>query len=181
MSDTTYDEEPPPYGDEDRGGEFTSGFDGGFDDGPARRIEARTGRTPPHNIQVEQSLLGVLLLSRDAIASALEVVEAAHFYRPAHQHIFEAITEIFATDVDDEICASNVAKSPLLRTAQHRHGKCKPLGSQRKQFGHGFDQTGNRQGPKVAGLVPLKRTSELLRNFIVPTIIWIAGNQHHSP
>jgi len=74
-----------------------------FDDGPSRLIEAKTGRTPPHNIQVEQSLLGVMLLSRDAIASALEVAEAAHFYRPAHQHIFDAITSLYANGDEADV------------------------------------------------------------------------------
>ena len=74
-----------------------------FDDGPARNIEAKTGRTPPHNIQVEQSLLGVMLLSRDAIASALEVVEAGHFYRPAHQHIFDAITTLYGAGDEADV------------------------------------------------------------------------------
>ena len=74
-----------------------------FDDGPARSIEAKTGRTPPHNIQVEQSLLGVMLLSRDAIASALEVAEAGHFYRPAHQHIFEAITSLYGAGDEADV------------------------------------------------------------------------------
>jgi replicative DNA helicase len=74
-----------------------------YDDAPARRIEARTGRTPPHNIQVEQSLLGVLLLSRDAIASALEIAEPAHFYRPAHQHIFEAITTLYGAGDEADV------------------------------------------------------------------------------
>ena len=74
-----------------------------FDDGPARSIESKTGRTPPHNIQVEQSLLGVMLLSRDAIANALEVVEAAHFYRPAHQHIFDAITTLYGAGDEADV------------------------------------------------------------------------------
>jgi replicative DNA helicase len=66
-------------------------------------IERRTSRTPPHNIQVEQSLLGVLLLSRDAIASALEVAEASHFYRPAHQHIFDAITTLYGAGDEADV------------------------------------------------------------------------------
>ena len=98
MSDTTYDDAPPPY--EDDGG---YGDGGGYSDGPARLIEERTGRTPPHNIQVEQSLLGVLLLSRDAIATALEAVESAHFYRPAHQHIFEAITTLYGAGDEADV------------------------------------------------------------------------------
>ena len=70
---------------------------------PDASIERRTGRTPPHNIQVEQSLLGVLLLSRDAIAIALEVVDASQFYRPAHQHIFEAITTLYGAGDEADV------------------------------------------------------------------------------
>lgn len=71
--------------------------------GPDVSVEKRTGRTPPHNIQVEQSLLGVMLLSRDAIAIALEVVESPHFYRPAHQHIFEAITTLYGAGDEADV------------------------------------------------------------------------------
>ena len=98
VADITYDDAPPPY-EEDESYAPPSGFD----DAPARKIEARTGRTPPHNIQVEQSLLGVLLLSKDAIASALEVVESAHFYRPAHQHIFDAITSLYGAGDEADV------------------------------------------------------------------------------
>ena len=88
---------PPPYDD-------LGGYEpGSYDDSASRRIEARTGRVPPHNIQVEQSLLGVLLLSRDAVANALEVVEADHFYRPAHQHIFEAITTLYGAGDEADV------------------------------------------------------------------------------
>ena len=41
------------------------------------------GRIPPHNLQAEESLLGAMLLSRDAIAVAVERVSADDFYRPA--------------------------------------------------------------------------------------------------
>ncbi len=70
---------------------------------PDASIERRTARTPPHNIQVEQSLLGVMLLSRDAIAVALENVEAGQFYRPAHQHIFEAITTLYGAGDEADV------------------------------------------------------------------------------
>lgn len=54
------------------------------------------GRVPPHNLQAEESLLGAMLLSRDAIANAVEVCTEADFYKPAHGHIFEAITSLYA-------------------------------------------------------------------------------------
>ena len=52
---------------------------------------------PPHNIEAEASLLGAMLLSKDAIADALEVTSAEHFYKPSHAHVFDAICGLYAT------------------------------------------------------------------------------------
>ena len=54
------------------------------------------GRIPPHNLEAEESLLGAMLLSRDAIAAAIEICSAEDFYKPAHGHIFEAITSLYS-------------------------------------------------------------------------------------
>ena len=54
-------------------------------------------RVPPHNIEAEASLLGAMLLTRDAIADALEVVRAEHFYKPSHAHVFDAVCGLYAT------------------------------------------------------------------------------------
>jgi replicative DNA helicase len=61
-----------------------------------RGPSARAGRVPPHNLQAEESLLGAMLLSKDAIASAVETVGVNDFYRPAHGHIFDAITSLYS-------------------------------------------------------------------------------------
>jgi len=54
-----------------------------------------SGRVPPHNLEAEESLLGAMLLSRDAITAAVEAhVESADFYKPAHGHIYEAIQSL---------------------------------------------------------------------------------------
>jgi replicative DNA helicase len=53
-------------------------------------------RIPPHNFEAEESLLGAMLLSRDAIAVATEEVSAADFYKPSHAHIFTAISTLYA-------------------------------------------------------------------------------------
>ena len=59
------------------------------------RSERAPGRVPPHNLDAEASLLGAMLLSRDAIASAVEVVKADDFYKPAHGHVYEAIVSLY--------------------------------------------------------------------------------------
>ncbi len=49
------------------------------------------GRIPPHNIEAEESLLGAMMLSREAITAAVEArLEADDFYKPAHGAIYEA-------------------------------------------------------------------------------------------
>ncbi|MEL7210634.1 MAG: DnaB-like helicase N-terminal domain-containing protein, partial [Actinomycetota bacterium] len=55
------------------------------------------GRVPPHNLQAEESLLGAMMLSRDAIATAVQAVGAADFYKPGHAHVFEAISALYAS------------------------------------------------------------------------------------
>jgi replicative DNA helicase len=62
----------------------------------ARRRNQSANRVPPHNLLAEQSLLGAMLLSRDAIAAAVETVSTDDFYKPAHAHIFDAITTLYS-------------------------------------------------------------------------------------
>ena len=58
--------------------------------------ERRDARVPPHNLVAEESLLGAMLLSRDAIADVLETVSAEQFYRPAHARVFEAVHGLYS-------------------------------------------------------------------------------------
>jgi len=51
-------------------------------------------RTPPHDTSAEQSVLGGMLLSKDAIGDVVEILRSGDFYRPAHATIFEAIVEL---------------------------------------------------------------------------------------
>ncbi|MEZ5560168.1 MAG: replicative DNA helicase [Pseudomonadales bacterium] len=55
-------------------------------------------KLPPHSIEAEQSVLGGLMLNNDAWFNVAEVVSADDFYRPSHQIIFEAMTELSADD-----------------------------------------------------------------------------------
>jgi replicative DNA helicase len=52
-------------------------------------------RTPPQDISAEQSVLGGMLLSKDAIADVIEVLRGADFYRPAHELVFDAVLDLF--------------------------------------------------------------------------------------
>ena len=52
-------------------------------------------RTPPQDIAAEQSVLGAMMLSKDAIADVVEVLREGDFYRPAHATIYDAIITIY--------------------------------------------------------------------------------------
>jgi replicative DNA helicase len=62
----------------------------------SRSSDAAYDRTPPQDVPAEQSALGGMLLSKDAIADVVEVVRPTDFYRPAHQLIYDAILDLYA-------------------------------------------------------------------------------------
>lgn len=66
-----------------------------LEDPRPRRLQPVAGRVPPHNLEAEESVLGAMLLSRDAIAAALECCSAEDFYKPAHVQVFAAITSLY--------------------------------------------------------------------------------------
>ncbi|MDQ6739158.1 MAG: replicative DNA helicase [Actinomycetota bacterium] len=52
-------------------------------------------RTPPQDLVAEQSVLGGMMLSKDAIADVVEVLRGNDFYRPSHESIYEAILDLY--------------------------------------------------------------------------------------
>ena len=52
-------------------------------------------RTPPQDVGAEQSVLGAMLMSKDAIADVIEEVRPQDFYRPAHETIYEATIDLY--------------------------------------------------------------------------------------
>ncbi|KUO08669.1 replicative DNA helicase [Streptomyces sp. DSM 15324] len=53
-------------------------------------------RVPPQDLDAEQSVLGGMLLSKDAIADVVEVLKGHDFYKPAHETIYQAILDVYA-------------------------------------------------------------------------------------
>ncbi|WP_019810953.1 replicative DNA helicase [Saccharomonospora halophila] len=52
-------------------------------------------RQPPQDNTAEQSVLGGMLLSKDAIADVVEVLRPGDFYRPAHQAVYDCILDLY--------------------------------------------------------------------------------------
>ena len=61
------------------------------------RSDSRQGeRTPPHDLLAEQSTIGGMLLSKDAVADVMEVARGTDFYMPRHEVIFDAIHALYS-------------------------------------------------------------------------------------
>src|SRR5579859_4446274 len=84
-----------------------------------RRVRTGSSRVPPHNLDAEQSLLGAMLLSRDAIAAAVEYCGTDDFYKPAHAHVFDAITTLYTRGepADPVTVADELSRAGLLEAS----------------------------------------------------------------
>lgn len=96
-------------------------IDGGHYDAGGNRARlnspgAGRDRIPPYNLEAEESLLGAMLLSRDAIAIAVELVKTDDFYKPAHGHIFDAMYSLYGTGepIDPVTVAEQLRRAGIL-------------------------------------------------------------------
>ncbi|WP_134768756.1 replicative DNA helicase [Nocardioides sp. 1609] len=62
---------------------------------PGNAPSSPGGRTPPQDMAAEQSVLGSMLISKDAIAEVSEVLRGNDYYRPSHEIIHDAIIDLF--------------------------------------------------------------------------------------
>lgn len=84
-SDTRTSPEPP----------FDDWGDGPAAYQPGEAPRSAGDRTPPQDMAAEQSVIGSMLISKDAIAEVSEVLRGNDFYRPMHETIHDAIIDLF--------------------------------------------------------------------------------------
>ena len=77
-------------------------------------------RVPPQDVHAEQSVLGGMLLSKDAIGDVAEVLRSADFYRPAHELIYDAVIDLFSRG--EPVDAITVADEMTKRGSLQRVG-----------------------------------------------------------
>jgi replicative DNA helicase len=75
------------------------------------------GRQPPQDNAAEMSVLGGMLLSKDAIADVLEKLRPGDFYRPAHQNVYDAVLDLYGRGepADAVTVAAELDRRGLLR------------------------------------------------------------------
>lgn len=54
-------------------------------------------RVPPHNLEAEESLIGALLIDKNAVVKVADILTVEDFYRSQHAHIYEAMIDLFAS------------------------------------------------------------------------------------
>ncbi|XOV90850.1 MAG: replicative DNA helicase [Bacteroidota bacterium] len=59
------------------------------------QLSEQLGKLPPQAIEVEEAILGALMLERDALTNVIEILRPESFYKDANKTIFEAIVQLF--------------------------------------------------------------------------------------
>ncbi len=62
---------------------------------PSSQTISEIGKIPPQAIDLEEAVLGALMLEKDALTEVIDVLRPEAFYKEAHQRIFKAITNLF--------------------------------------------------------------------------------------
>ena len=66
---------------------------------------SRGDRVPPHDLLAEQSAIGGMLLSKDAVADVIETVRGVDFYVPKHETIFNAVLTLYSHGEPTDVIA----------------------------------------------------------------------------
>jgi replicative DNA helicase len=73
-----------------------------------------TSRIPPHSLEAERALLGAILLERESLPRAIELLRPADFYKEGHRKIFETMIALF--DRNEPVDLLTVAEELKRRT-----------------------------------------------------------------
>jgi replicative DNA helicase len=62
---------------------------------PVTDPDLQLGKLPPQAVDIEEAVLGALMLERDALSNVIDILKPDSFYREAHKFIFDAIVQLF--------------------------------------------------------------------------------------
>ncbi len=82
--------------------------------------ESDSYRSPPHNLEAEQALLGAILVNNEACDRVTAFLDPSHFFEPVHARIFEAAATL--------IRAGKLASPVTLKTYFERDETLKEIG-----------------------------------------------------
>ncbi|NBA75425.1 replicative DNA helicase [Emticicia sp. ODNR4P] len=73
-----------------------SNFAGGRISATNRWLDTGLGKIPPQAVDLEEAVLGALMIEKDALTAVVDILKPDSFYKEAHQRIYGAITQLFA-------------------------------------------------------------------------------------
>ena len=83
---------------------------------PALQAVDRRAKRPPQALDIEESVLGALLLEKDALTAVIDILKPASFYKETHQEIYRAIIQLFndAAPIDLRTVVNQLRKNGKL-------------------------------------------------------------------
>ena len=101
------------------------------------RSDGPDDRVPPQDVHAEQSVLGGMLLSKDAIADVRRGAPGNDFYRPAHETIYDAILDLYGrgepADADHRLRRADQARRAAAGRRRALPAHADPVGAHRGQ------------------------------------------------
>src|SRR3954463_10771901 len=85
-----------------------------------RDISESLGKLPPQALELEETVLGALMLEKNALNAVVEFLKPEHFYSDVHKEIYEAILELFK--------ASEPVDMRTVVNQLRKHGKLELVG-----------------------------------------------------
>ncbi len=61
-----------------------------------RDLVAEMGKLPPQALEMEEAVLGALMLEKDALTNVIDILKPESFYKDSHQKIYAAILQLFS-------------------------------------------------------------------------------------
>lgn len=85
----------------------------------ARDISESLGKLPPQALDLEEAILGALMLEKNALTAVVEFLRPEHFYSDQHKEIFQAIIDLFKSSepVDMRTVVAQLRKNGKLEVA----------------------------------------------------------------
>lgn len=85
----------------------------------ARDISESLGKLPPQALDLEEAILGALMLEKNALTAVVEFLRPEHFYSDQHKEIFQAIIDLFKASepVDMRTVVAQLRKNGKLEVA----------------------------------------------------------------
>ena len=58
--------------------------------------QKETGKVPPQSVDIEEAVLGALMIEKDALTNVVDILQPNSFYREVNQRVYKAIINLFA-------------------------------------------------------------------------------------